>query len=94
VNLKQLKFKLSKQRNYNHIPEALGRCEKNQHVNHTSDPLSKDFKKHIKYKLDTYTRYKTIERDLNDGNNGTAGGSKRSKFPSLTKNKWHTLLGK
>jgi hypothetical protein len=95
VNLEQQRFRMSLQRNYSHLPEALGRCERDSEVDHTSDPLSKAFKAHIKFKLESYSRYKTVERDLDDGNNGNAGGGKRSNFPSIVKTtqKWQTLLG-
>ena len=63
-----------------------------------SDPLTNEFKNHIKYKLECYTRYRVENREINLGNNGTGGGGKRliniNKKNKTKKNlSWKTMLG-
>jgi hypothetical protein len=97
INLVKYNFRMHRSHNkkiYNHLQEAQKRCERDAEIDKTSDPLTKEFKEHIKFKLDAFTRYRTEEREIDTGNDGTAGGDRRSVFPTLHKKKqWKTLLG-
>ena len=96
VNLKKYNFRVHQSHNgriYNHLPEAEGKCERDAEIDKTSDPLTKEFKDHIRFKLGTYTRHRTEQRESDQGNDGTGGGDRRSNFPTKRGKEWKTVLG-